>query len=82
MCAIRERFGLGVAGYLMSTLAVVTVTMLVVLAGNAGIMLWRDGQVANLWRESLGDIGYAVMLAVPIIPAGGVYAKRRRRCRL
>ncbi len=82
MCRIRESFGPGVVGYLLGALAVVAVVTLAVLAGNAGIMLWRDARIVNLWGESQWDIGLAVMLAVPLIPGCGVYATRRRRCRL
>ena len=78
MCVVRDSVGGGVMGVLLLTLAVCVVVTLVVLAGNAVEMLWRDGRVVNLWGASSGDVALALTLSLPVIPAAG--AGRRRRC--
>jgi len=79
MCKVTESLGGGAWAILIGTVALIGVMAGVIVGVNALTMLWTSGTVNGVWADSVGDIGYAMMLTLPVLPVCGWGASRRRR---
>jgi len=79
MCRVTDSFGWSTRTVLLGTLAMSVAISAVVIGANAMQMLWTTGTVSGVWADSVGDIGYALMLSLPLLPFCGWGASRRRQ---